>query len=296
MIGLIVGAAGAYSSGRGAAARAAIETGRSLREGEAIAFSGRQDLIARLVEGAAPERIAPPPQGARPKIILIFDDMGLDHAAFEKVMALPGPLTLSFLPYADGLQDLADRSKRQGHAVMLHLPMQPDGAADPGPRSLDPSMTASRLLAELDWNLNRFSGYVAVNNHMGSRFTRNDAAMRTVLSVLDERGVFFVDSKTGADSRASEAGAAVGAAVFARDVFLDPDAGRDLVRSQLALAERIARETGFVVAICHPRADTLAVVGPWLTSAPERGFDLATVETLPELDKVWRSKTTLAMR
>lgn len=296
LVGVVVGAAGAYSSGRGAAARAAIEDAKPLREGAAIVFSGRQDQIAQAIVGARPERIAPPPQGARPKIILIFDDMGPDSAAFERVTALPGPLTLSFLPYADGIQSLADKAKAQGDAVMLHLPMQPDGHEDPGPHSLQTTMTAARLLAELDWNLARFNGYVAVNNHMGSKFTRDDVAMRTVLSVLHERGVYFIDSKTGADSRASEAGAAVGAQVFSRDVFLDPEAGQDLVRTQLALAERIAQTTGFVVAICHPHPDTLAVVGPWLTTAPERGFDLATVEALPELDRAWRARTTLAMR
>lgn len=303
IVGLVLGAAGAYSSGRGAAARAtaAYEDATPLRDGptrasEAAAFAGRNDVVARLAESEAPERIAPPAASPRPKIILIFDDMGPDRAAFESVMALPGPLTLSFLPYADGLQPMADRARAEGHAAMLHLPMEPDGPEDPGPHSLHSAMAASRLLSELAWNLDRFTGFVAVNNHMGSRFTRNDAAMRTVLSVLSERGVFFVDSKTSAGSRASEAGAAVGAPVFLRDVFLDPDAGQDLVRRQLALAERIARETGFVVAIAHPRADTLAVVGPWLTSALERGYDLATVEALPELDKAWRARPTLAMR
>lgn len=308
LFGLVLGAAGAYSSGRGAAARAAAALERAgplregmvrdaaLRENGTVAFAGRTDLVARI-EGDAPlERIAPPSTTPRPKIIVIFDDMGPDPAAYEAVMALPGPLTLSFLPYAEGLQTLADRARGEGHAVMLHLPMQPDGPEDPGPQSLEASMTASRLLSELAWNLDRFTGYVAVNNHMGSRFTRNDAAMRTVLSVLAERGVYFVDSKTSAGSRASEAGAAVGAPVYVRDVFLDPDSGEELVRTQLARAERIARETGFVVAICHPRRDTLAVVGPWLTSALERGYDLATVEALPELDKAWRARTTLAMR
>lgn len=297
-VGLVLGAAGAYSSGRGAAARAHAEAQAAtpLREGAEIAFAGRDADIARLSLDAYPERIAPPRETKKPRIIVIFDDMGLDHGAFDKVMALPGPLTLSFLPYADGLQGLVDRARGAGHAPMLHLPMEPDGADDPGPHSLKASMTAAQLLSELQWNLDRFTGYVAVNNHMGSRFTRNDAAMRTVLSVIDERGVFFIDSRTSAASSAVEAGAAIGAEVYSRDVFLDPDAGQDLVRTQLSLAERIARETGFVIAICHPRPDTLAVVGPWLTSAPERGFELATVEALPGLSKSWRAPATLAMR
>lgn len=157
-------------------------------------------------------------------------------------------------------------------------------------------MSASALLAALDRNLNRIDGFVAVNNHMGSRATRDEALMRTVLSVLKARGVFFVDSKTGPGSRAASAGKAVDAQVFSRDVFLDPDADAETVRRQLVQVERIARATGFAVAIAHPRQGTLAEIGPWLTTAPARGFSLATVESLPDLDRQWRSGTRYAAR
>ncbi|NJO13540.1 MAG: helix-turn-helix domain-containing protein, partial [Gammaproteobacteria bacterium] len=56
---------------------------------------------------------------SRPKIILIVDDVGLDRAAFEHLMALPGPVTLSILPYVRGAQDYADRARRAGGQNML---------------------------------------------------------------------------------------------------------------------------------------------------------------------------------
>jgi len=299
--GVVLGASGAYMAGKGAAAEAArgFVGPIALREAPlppgADVFAARARLVEQMISGGAPERFEPPaPTKGKPKIIIVFDDMGIDKAAYEQVMKLPGPLTLSFLPYADGLQPLVDRASASGHEIMLHLPMQPNGAADPGPHALAVDMTGSKLLSELDWNMKRIEGYVGVNNHMGSRFTRNEASMKTVLSVLAEKGLFFLDSVTTGETVATVAGHSVGATVFARDVFLDPEAGSETVMRQLALVERIAEETGFAVAICHPRPDTLKVIGPWLTSAPSRGFELEKVSALIDIGDAWSSQKRVA--
>ncbi len=253
-----------------------------LREQAPLGWYARRDKRPSQARKRAAARLAPPASSivgaAKPKIVIIFDDVGLDKKAFETIMGLPGPLTVSFIPYARDLQTMADRARARGDAVMLHLPMTPVGAADPGPMHLDPAMPDDALYTVLDWNLDRFEGYSGVNNHMGSAFTADYEAMEKVLSALKERDLFFLDSLTTADSEAARAGAATGVDIFARDVFLDPDGDRETIYAQLRLVEEIAAKTGFVVAICHPRAETLAVIGPWLTSAPARGFELATVD------------------
>lgn len=304
LFGIGLGGTISYNIGRGAGAEAAsvATTGPfDLRDapltGGSQAFEDRDAIIERVVTGGAPERLAPPAVAAGgPRIIVIFDDMGLDHSAFEEILRLPGPVTFSFLPYANGVQSYVTRARQRGDAVMLHLPMEPSGDADPGPHALKVDMIASDFLDELNWNLGQFTGYIAVNNHMGSRLTRDEAWMKTVLSVLNEKGLFFIDSLTTGKSIAAEAGRAIGAKVYARDVFLDPGAGRETVMNQLALVERIAIETGFAVAICHPRRDTLDIIGPWLTSAPTRGFRLDTVASLPALEEAWRKPDKVAAR
>ncbi|MCA8887436.1 MAG: divergent polysaccharide deacetylase family protein, partial [Parvularculaceae bacterium] len=77
--------------------------------------------------------------------------------------------------------------------------------------------------------------------------------------------------------------ASVGAEIFVRDVFLDSEPEPAAIRRQLALAERIAVETGYAIVICHPRRETLDIVGPWLTTAPLRGFELAKVSQLTDI-------------
>lgn len=287
--GIFIGAGATYLGERGAAAQAARIEAQTTFERENTpeekAYQAREKIIRRVLTGAPPERLPTPQytqvQKIKPKIVIIFDDMGLDRSALDVVSNLPGPLTLSFLPYANNVDELAQLASDRGSEVMLHLPMEPQGRADPGPHALRSNMNGSEFIKELEWNLSRISNYVGVNNHMGSKVTTNEAAMKTVLAYLEHKNLFFLDSVTTGDSVVRAAGASVGAKVFSRDVFLDADAHNpQAVFNQLMLVEKIATETGFAVAICHPYAETIAVLGPWLTSAPYRGFEIATVSSL----------------
>ena len=304
--GVFVGAFCVYLGGQGAQVSAqrfdqsaAPKLRRATLSGPAAAFEQRARYVEQIIEetlspavrAGSEQRLRPPVMiKDKPRIIIVFDDMGLDKKAFERVMALPGPVTMAFLPYADDVQTMADRARKRGDAVMLHLPMQPIGKQDPGPVSLNVNMSGVELLTAIAHNLSQFHGYIGVNNHMGSAFTADPAGMKTLLSILKNRGFFFLDSLTTASSVAVQTGREINTTVFSRDVFLDPDLDRATVFKQLAVVERIARETGYAVAICHPRADTIDVIGPWLTTAPARGFELATVQTLLDVENALRSK------
>lgn len=295
VVGTALGVAGALVTGRSSEADAALIHAASLdlRDAPLTAVGNvdrhRSHLIAEILTAGEPERLSVNQSipagmaGKTPKLVIIFDDMGVDRRAFNEVMGLPGPVTLSFLPYGNGVQAQADKARARGDDILLHLPMEPGGGADPGPQGLEAGMSPEDLFKTLEWNLAQFDGYVGVNNHMGSKFTRNEQAMKRVLATLEQRGLFFIDSLTTADSMAAQAGAAVGAEVFVRDVFLDAEPGREVVRRQLGLAEEIAAKTGYAIVICHPRAETLDMIGPWLTTALARGYELATVSSLRDL-------------
>src|SRR5690606_13121423 len=68
---------------------------------------------------------APPVDPLRPRIAIVFDDLGLNPARTRRIIELPGPLTLSMLTYGRDLQALADEARAAGHEVMLHVPMAP---------------------------------------------------------------------------------------------------------------------------------------------------------------------------
>ncbi len=291
-LGTLAGIAGALSAGRTTGAEAAFTHAATLdlRDAPLTAAAnvegGRSVMIAQILNDA-PERLPVAKIAAddavRPKLIVIFDDIGLDRPAFDEIMKMPGPVTLSFLPYAKDIAPLVESAQARGDDILLHLPMEPSGDIDAGPHSLSVGMSAEKLFEELAWNLEQFDGYVGVNNHMGSKFTRNEQAMKRVLAMLDQRGLIFIDSLTTGGSVALKAGDAVGADVFVRDVFLDAEPGRKTVQRQLALAEQIAAKTGYAIIICHPRRETLDMIGPWLTTALARGYELETVSSLRDI-------------
>jgi len=217
----------------------------------------------------------------RARVAIIIDDMGLDRARSERVMALPGPLTLSFLAYARDLPQQAAIAHRNGHELMVHVPMEPMGhLLVPDPNQLDVAMSREEVLTRLRWDLSRFEGYVGINNHMGSRFTSDAPAMRPVLEELKARGLLFIDSRTSASTTGAEVAHEIGVPNASRDVFLDYEISIAAVEQQLLELERFAKRNGNAIAIGHPHDQTLEVLQRWLRELPQKGLALVPVSAI----------------
>jgi polysaccharide deacetylase 2 family uncharacterized protein YibQ len=223
------------------------------------------------------------PQG-RPLIAIVLDDVGVARSHADMAIDLPGVITLSFMTYADGVAGMAARARAKGHELMLHVPMQPlDGEVDAGPHALTVDLSERDLLTRLAWGLDRFEGYVGINNHMGSRFTQDERGMRVVLGELKRRGLLFLDSRTISTSIGDRLAARMGVAHVARDVFLDDEMDEAAVMKQLAYAERVAASKGHAIAIGHPHPATLAAIRAWMPRAEARGFVLVPLSAVAKL-------------
>jgi polysaccharide deacetylase 2 family uncharacterized protein YibQ len=216
-----------------------------------------------------------------PKIVVIIDDLGEDRPHTRDIIALPGPLTLSYFPFPAHIADEVKAGKAAGHEIMMHMPMEPIQAdLETGDYFLTTRQTPEQLKATLDKNLAAFSGYVGINNHEGSRLTGNLQAMDEIMVELRARGLLFVDSRTTPHSVAAQIAAAHKVPYTVRDVFLDDEPQLDQVKRQLQDVERIARRYGHAVAIGHPREDTIAALKEWLPSLKEKGFVLVPVSAV----------------
>ncbi len=209
----------------------------------------------------------------RPMIAIVIDDLGLNPTLTRKAIALPPPVTLSFLPYSEMLDPLTVEARAAGHELLLHIPMQPISAAhDPGPNALLVDLPPDEIDRRLQWALGRFDEYVGVNNHMGSLFTGTRSVMTPVLQTLTDRGLLFLDSRTTVQSVAPELAAELGLPFARNDVFLDHDPAPDAVRRALSVTEQLAERRGAVIAIGHPNDATLDALAEWLPRLVERGF------------------------
>ena len=216
---------------------------------------------------------APPPVGA-PIIAIVIDDMGVDRKRSRHMWEdVPGPLTLSFMTYAGDLPQQTKAARARGHELMLHMSMEPSNPTiDAGPNVLMTSMGDGELNNLVEWGLDRFDGFVGVNNHMGSRFTEDAHAMGVVLEKVKNRGLLFLDSRTSPKSVGSRVARKLGMAALDRNVFLDNDNDVAHVLKQLNELERLARKRGVAIAIGHPRDATIEVLKTWIPEAIDRGL------------------------
>ncbi|TWA89923.1 hypothetical protein FBY14_105227 [Azospirillum brasilense] len=220
---------------------------------------------------------APP---GKPAIAIVIDDMGVDRKRSNRTVSLPAPLTLAWLPYAHELPAQARAARAAGHELMLHLPMEPSGSADPGPQALRVSLDKGEILRRTKAALDSFDGYVGVNNHMGSRFTADSAAMAPVLGEIARRGLLWLDSRTTAKSAGLTLARELQMPFAGRDIFLDNEMTVPAVRSQLAKTEQVARSQGYAIAIGHPHDATIDALASWMPEVQKRGFVLVPVSAV----------------
>lgn len=245
-------------------------------------------VIETPAPGAAPgQRPAPgtvPPGSA--KIAIVIDDMGMKRGMTRPFAELPGRLTFAFLPYAGDLQRQTRRVREAGHELFVHLPMEPESRIeDPGPNALLTRLSTEELVGRIKWNLNRFDGFVGINNHMGSLFTQSRTHMRPVLEAMRRRHLVYLDSKTSSTDVSPELAEELGVPWVARDIFLDNIRTRVAIDEQLARTVRVAQQRGQAVAIGHNYQVTLDALRDWLPEIQSAGFQLVTVSELVYGDK-----------
>ncbi len=218
---------------------------------------------------------SPANPGNLPLIAIVIDDLGIAPARATAALALPAPMTMAVLPYARDAAQVARNARALGHEVLVHLPMEAANGQDPGQHALLAQQTPEEFVKNVRWNLARLEGYVGINNHMGSGLTQNSAAMAMLMAQLKQRGLLFLDSRTGPHTVGASTARATGVTTLERDIFLDNVITPEAIRAQLQKAEEIALRNGHAIAIGHPHPATIAALAQWAADIEARGFRLA---------------------
>ena len=217
-----------------------------------------------------------------PLIALVIDDLGRDTEVLDDLEELGVDLTYSVLPFEQRTGDVVKRLNDRASEVLLHLPMQARGDSDPGPGALFLSMSREELRARTRRALRAVPGAVGVNNHMGSAFSANAGAMKTVLQVVADSQLFFLDSRTSSASRGFDVARELSMPAVERSVFLDDSLEAIDIKEQFRVLLERARRDGAAVAIGHPHAVTLEVLREEVPAALEAGYRFVRVSTLVE--------------
>ncbi len=236
--------------------------------------------VARPAGLPAWQAYAVPARPAKAMVAVIIDDMGLDHRRSLLVTELPAPLTLSYMSYAPHAAEQTRAAHARGHELMMHMPMQPLAALDAGPDVLSEQLPPAELHRRVESDLDRFSGIVGVNNHMGSKFTAYEPGMKIVMDSLRAHGLLFIDSMTTNKSVGMAVARQAGVPTARRNIFLDDVEDEASVMGQLARAEEQAKSVGSVIVIGHPHDGTIAALTAWLPTLAKKGITLVPVTTV----------------
>jgi hypothetical protein len=212
-----------------------------------------------------------------PTIAIIIDDMGNHWRQAERLIDLPYPMTLSFLPHRKHTQALARKAFRKNKEIMLHAPMENTLGLALGPGALTSSMTEPEIKESLRESLRSVPYVQGVNNHMGSQLTQQFKQMNWVMEELFRYPLYFVDSRTIADSVAAKVSQVHHIPTMSRDIFLDHIQEREAIHAQFQLLIQKAREKGFAIAIGHPHEVTVTYLEEALKNLDEEGISIATV-------------------
>lgn len=218
----------------------------------------------------------------RPRAAIVIDDLGQSLSHLVQLAELDIPLSIAVIPGLPASARTVGEASRRGIEMLLHQPMEPHeaGGKNPGAGVLLTSMTAKALRAQVRENLAVVPGAVGVNNHMGSRFTEDADGLGALMAEIREHDLFWLDSRTTAETRGPEVARESGVPALERDIFIDAEVNADFIRRQLRKLVELARTRGTAVGIGHPHPETIAALRELRTELLASGVNLVPVSAL----------------
>ncbi|MCK5492491.1 MAG: divergent polysaccharide deacetylase family protein [Candidatus Omnitrophica bacterium] len=196
----------------------------------------------------------------KPTIAIIFDNFGESLNALKDVHSLGIPVTVSVIPNLRFSKNIAHIATRCGHSVFIHLPLQP---VEEKYQKTDKYRFISSDLNKKDKDfllkryLNSTRIAIGVNNHMGSKATKNEDLMRMILKEIKDRGLIFVDSRTSEESVGYEIALEEGVACGYNEGFLDDSDDMFQMKERMDVLINKSREKGKIIVIAHPKENTI---------------------------------------
>lgn len=187
-------------------------------------------------------------------LVIIIDDAGGSLENCRKYTSLPFPVAIAVLPKLAHSKECADLITASGKELMLHQPMQAINLnLNPGPGAILADMNTFDIARTVKANLDELGpGVKGLNNHEGSLITSNAIKIGTVLDVCNERGIYFLDSRTTKDTQAPQAALERDMTIFEKQgPYLDNVIDRDEMLNQLYSSLKVANKTGKAIIIGH---------------------------------------------
>ena len=220
----------------------------------------------------------------RPRVAFVLTDVGMSTSKTQTVIdKLPPAVTFAIDPASNNIQQWVDRARREGHEVLLSVPMEPIGypRIDPGPNTLLTLLHDDENSKRLLYSYGRMTGFVGITTTSGSRFTSVQDSMNTVIDSLRQRGLLLVDSRVSDRSVAAALATRGNVPRAIVDEKVDEIPVPNLIDERLSILESTAKRTGTALgfgSITYPV--TIERVAAWASTLEQRGVILAPITAI----------------
>lgn len=222
------------------------------------------------------------------KLAIIIDDFGLARDGVDIMLSIDEKLTCAVMPLLQHSKSDMNRAIENGHEVIIHIPLQysyQDNQNWVGKNVVKITHSNDEIRNSIIRFVNNLPKAVGANIHMGSLGSTDKRVMKTIMETLDERGLYFLDSKTNKKSVCRPVAKEVGINFGENDVFLEANGrDRESIKSQLFRAAKIAKKTGKAFAIGHVGAEggkvTAEVIKDNVKEIVDMGVELVYVSEL----------------
>ncbi len=273
---------------------ALISAGPMRGQDPRMAALPNEDLLEETPQGrlpiVGPDGLRPMDQYARPwsgargtRIGLVVGGLGLSQTGTQRAIRdLPPEVTLAFATTGNSLQRWMQDARRDGHELLLQIPMEPFDYPDddPGPHALLISRSATKNLGELHRSMGQITNYTGIMNYLGGRFLSDADALEPVIRDLSQRGLLFLDDGTSTQSLSGTLSGAFGVPHGFADLVLDSELSRGAILRKLDELERVARRNGTAIGVASAFEESVATIAEWMEEAGGRGIEFVGVSAL----------------
>ncbi len=189
------------------------------------------------------------------KLAIVVDDFGIHNdELLDKFCSLDKNITFAILPDQRFSELVMRKAVETGHETLIHIPMEPVSYPqnNPGSNAIYVHLSQREIRKRMERFIKQLPLCIGANNHMGSLATTDETVMRTVLNVLKENDLFFIDSRTSTTSIAYDLARQMIIPAFESSLFLDtPDISQRTLNNKISLLKSMAQTHDKILVITH---------------------------------------------
>ncbi|HEY3622930.1 MAG TPA: divergent polysaccharide deacetylase family protein [Roseiarcus sp.] len=218
-----------------------------------------------------------------PRIALVVGGFGVNPEDAESAIAkLPGAVTLGFSPSGRAVEQQAAEAREAGHETVLQARLDDFSnlTGGLGAHVLSTSASDAENLDSLRWQMGGFTGYVAVVNNPGGKFTTDRQHMSPILKEIADRGLGYLDDGAPSGGVRQDVSASAPMPSARADVVIDAYAAPEAVDTSLSRLVELAGGRGSAIGVASATPGSVERLARWTNGLDSKGVALVPLSAL----------------